>query len=867
MKKLVIFLLLSLVHVARAQDGNIPTLESKMLKGEITMIEYFQFKNDPEAKEYMQRTQVSREYYDNTGKLIKKEDEGGGKKLRAEYIPNKKGKLKEVRHVDLFTGDVFKTTVYTYKKGNLFSIAEKTDGVTTKVELKRNKKGEVIQKSYYKADTLTTNEFYDYDEQGRVTHLWYKAVGEPVRRLSRAFVYEDRDSLLRTITYYQRVSDSLKITTDDIVETKRQIFRAMGSSKKATSDLVTHTSYEDDESGNWIKAEVVNHLHERTNLVFRKIHYADGRITGRSSLGKNDHVARFFKAQNGTYLNLDGKSIGNEVKYVKVNGTRDWLAYHGASQANIVLKGWEDYGQTSWREADVLTYGEDKLLWKHDISFNVFYKGLSRFVGARYDFQGDMIFYDNSKGQSFLAKDYKNEYYDKHLGIAEPMDGNVFWYKTEGTKYITIRKGKTITGVGRLDGEGNGIVDYEAAKEQYFLKNFTEAPYQQLFTAVVKPLSLEVTMEDVDGGLLYSKETREKEGKKSGVFWLKTQSGRSLQKEVTTKSPYKSESRYVYYPPLNAWIEMTDYEKVENVKDAPARLVTAGVDTVCISSSGKWLWFYAKGERIVKKSASYTMRLEGEDLSRLLIYDSAANKSFSTSYPKGEGVHISPMSTLPKSYGNAYIFKYSNGNATLLVKGTIIEDEAHTAELLDNDLLYLTGDANNTAYLTKGFVQAKAGDFIVARQLSEEERKAYLDRIAERQNKAAASSSSQLNYPEITRPKDDWMQRIDNCGKNEGCIAQTIAQMGEVCKKAGWTKEKTLATMVPYFVAIADQDKKLLHSVTMKVDEAYLGVINEESFPKELKQYIREESQRIVNDYVKKNGAPQIKTLPYKKKN
>ena len=142
MKKLVIFLLLSLVHVARAQDGNIPTLDSKMLKGEITMIEYFQFKNDPEAKEYMQRTQVSREYYDNTGKLIKKEDEGGGKKLRAEYIPNKKGKLKEVRHVDLFTGDVFKTIVYTYKKGNLFSIAEKTDGVTTKVELKRNKKGD-----------------------------------------------------------------------------------------------------------------------------------------------------------------------------------------------------------------------------------------------------------------------------------------------------------------------------------------------------------------------------------------------------------------------------------------------------------------------------------------------------------------------------------------------------------------------------------------------------------------------------------------------------------------------------------------------------------------------------------------------------
>lgn len=246
-----------------------------------------------------------------------------------------------------------------------------------------------------------------------------------------------------------------------------------------------------------------------------------------------------------------------------------------------------------------------------------------------------------------------------------------------------------------------------------------------------------------------------------------------------------------------------------------------------------------------------------------VFYDQSEERSYKISYPSDSNFYVIDPQPIPPSHNHAYIFRTTEKNFVMIEKGVLTRDQTIRSRELGNDLVRMikAGDGVK-GYLFKGYKNAGMSELIPASAMTDAELKEAWAKAGEALKEAGAATAS----AEVKVPDDKWMSAINRCGNNAVCIADLVDQMGQAITKEGFNKEDMNGALVPYLVGVGNQSKDRLYEVFMKLKSDYVGTMSHKTFPKELKSYIRGKSMAVVQDYEKKYGKAEIKTVPYKKK-
>ncbi|GEM_PF-1955543 len=321
-----------------------------------------------------------------------------------------------------------------------------------------------------------------------------------------------------------------------------------------------------------------------------------------------------------------------------------------------------------------------------------------------------------------------------------------------------------------------------------------------------------------------------------------------------------------------ATYRLYDYFSGEMVLGGKVEKVVGTEDLKALKWNKSNVYLSIGGELRKDVARTWITQNASDKIYKEVFYDKSEGKSYSVSYPSDSSFYLVDIEELPTSHNDAYLFRINEKNFFMVEKGKRTSNSGTRSRVLGDHLVRMIPDGDGVkGYIFRGYKTAKLFDLIPAAAMSDSELESAWAKAGEElkssaPNLASNSAGKGLKYPEIRRPNNDWTKLIDKCGTDAGCLSNAMNRLGSGYKDMGNTDQQVLTKLVPYFVYISDKSQKLLFDVFMKIDAKYTGVASDKTFPVELKKFIKEESQRMVDEYVKKNGAPKVKTVPYKGK-
>ena len=391
-----------------------------------------------------------------------------------------------------------------------------------------------------------------------------------------------------------------------------------------------------------------------------------------------------------------------------------------------------------------------------------------------------------------------------------------------------------------------GIISLESDLEAY-IKEFGIDP--GLKKSEVEELSKGNPLTfDREGNMLYVRDSKGNDiGHKFSWFVTKGTGDDLIAYDSVAKNTYRI---YGFY----ANQDITDGKVKKVVSAHEFRALKWGKSSIYLSMNG-----------IFQKDVSRSFITQNpEDKTWVeVFYDQSEAASYQLSYPSDSNFYVLNPEVIPPSHNHAYVFRTNQKNFVMIEKGVLVRNKQIRSRVLGNDLLrMIPHEGGVKGYLFKGYKSADMLELIPALAMTDDQLKAAWEKAGEELKEQGPESS----MASALAPNDKWMSAINQCGTNVACTVKLINELATAARNSGKVDQEVTALLVPYMAAIGKKNREHLFNVVMKVDAKYTGVMLQPNFPKDLKDFIKKRSSQTVDDYIQKNGKPQIKTTANKKK-
>ncbi|MGW8121073.1 hypothetical protein ACV07N_00325 [Roseivirga echinicomitans] len=721
MKNLIYLLFMVFAFSAKAQNLKPTILKSIGVKGKATAIEsvYYDF----DANNGLQKAVIEIEKFDKNGNRISlnRNELLTGKKLDYSYELDKKGNLLAEQVVDGTTGLTIRSAKYDYKKGLVATTTQVEDTTTTVKNYIYNGEDQIIEVEVIENGEVKGVLYNEWDEKNRIIKVSQKLSSRDTITVNSVFEYKEEGT--NDVISETRTSSNerfLIVTlTDKVTELKVQ-----ESTKDLGNNQLNINNYYNvkDANGSWVKAEILNDQFTRINLVLRKITYADGQITGRTEMLREDDRAQYIRqsysqarvAYNGKVVPMTSPNL--------ISGTNDYMAYIVSDSATVVLKGYGgNSSQTTWHEADIVSNNPDDIFWAaHPNNLTVFVKGLTiNYLGkTTYNVGPNSINHLEERKKSFLAI---NPGPEEKAGLrkAELLDHNDFWGKMSDSTYALVSNG---VGVGVIkqsvmpDG-GRMINTYYG---WYFLPDF-DSKYDNgkpgdIYVAehLEEPMKqLKVHYPSINfNSFVYDKLN-------ANEYQLKTVDGTKVNSlaERSTRTP--DAKLITYFSLTQEYLWMEGYYEKNNSQEylnQPVTVLSKGHESIYyLYNDKKNITYFARGKRLTESNFGSTRLKSGETKYAAIVYDSISEISYTMQYDLSEKKLIGPMKEMPYSAIKAYIVKKDDGGWVVFLRGKGVDNYDYSIKD-NNDVVHFYTNALGVvkAYRFKDFEGLKVGEFLNA---------------------------------------------------------------------------------------------------------------------------------------------------------
>lgn len=741
MKAKIILLLLSIAVSGVAQDLEVPTLESKGIKGKVKTIEWYNY----QFVENQGLTYVKKdvETYDDKGRLstIVSHLVTNNQTYKYVYTLDKKGLLEEMKIVNPSNNLALQTTSYEYKKG----LVTKTTQVQSPNSVERTYEYDnydnLISVEVKQNGTVQLNEYYELDAEGRRTKISRKLPNQAEASVASTFTYEAKDGQLITKEKRNTEQGEFEIIKYTDVASKRDLreeTKKISTGQQGTNNQI----FEEDEQGNWIKGEIIDDQFGRSRLIIRKIIYADGTETGRTSMkSPDDDRGQFIRKYAQMQLAINGKIVYGGTAH-DIPHSNDRITYVTATSSWFLLKNYDsNSNMTSWGEAQIITNAPGAVLYTAGSysGVDVYQNGKKLLVGitttsdySGYEIGPSMVGYiRGGANQAFVA-----EHPEKHKGeviVAELMDRDYYWGKASDSTYVVAAFGRSVGIQKQLeDKDGNKLVNNSSEGNFYwyflpdFRKKFNEGKTGDVFQAryLIDPLKeiRDDKLINADfSGFVYDKLA-------NGNYRLKSKDGSAVTYIASKSVKTPDDELLVYFPLTRQYLRMDGFYTLENGKEFNNQKVTAMLDSSAYAfylyNDGKSILFYEPDARMSKYQFNAHKLDNNEKVYGALLYDSVANVSYGMGYDLDGTQKMGPMNKLPYNTGNVYLLKLKANRWVIFEKGAKVADYDFSKFSKDQtEVIHFYKDEKGKvrAYRFPNFDEAKPGGFIYANHLQDSE--------------------------------------------------------------------------------------------------------------------------------------------------
>lgn len=741
MKWRILLILLCLAVSGVAQDLEVPTLESKGIKGKVKTIEWYNYQYvENQGITYVKKDV---ETYDEAGRLstIMSHLVTNNQTYKYVYTVDKKGLLTEMKIVNPANNLALQTTSYEYKKGLVSKTTQVQSPNTVERTYEYDNNDHLIAMEVKQNGTVQLNEYYEVDSEGRRTKLSRKLPNQAEQSVVSTYTYETKDGQL--ITKEKRNTDQgeYEITKYTDVASKRDLreeTKKIGTSQQGLNNQI----FEDDERGNWIKGEVIDEQFGRSRLVLRRIIYADGTETGRTSMkSPDDDRGQFIRKYSQMQLAVNGKIVYSGTAH-NVPNSNDRITYVSATNSWFLLKGYDsNTNMTAWAEAEIITNTPGAVLYTANTSggIDVFQNGKKLLVGtttyndySSYNIGGSIVVYVRGDiNQTFVAEHPEN--YPGVITIAELSDEDYYWGKASDSTYVMAAFGRSVGIQKQLeDRDGNklaynlsGVVDYWYSLPN-FREHFNEGKVGDIFPAsyLYDPLKeiKEKKLINVDlSGFVYDRLA-------NGNYRLKSKDG-SVVTSIASKTVKTPDEQLLgYFPLTKQYLRMDGFYSLESGKEFTNQKVSVMLEgspnAYYVYNEGKSIVFYEPDARMSKYQFNSHKLDNNKRIYGALLYDSVSNVSYGMKYDLDGPMGMGPMNRLPYNTGNVYLLKLEANRWVIFEKGAKVDNYDFSKFSKDKtEVIHFYKDDKNKvrAYQFPAFDEAKPGDFIYANNLQDSE--------------------------------------------------------------------------------------------------------------------------------------------------
>lgn len=776
MKTRLVLLLLSIAIHGIAQDLEVPSLESKGIKGKVKTIEWYNY----QFVENQGLTYVKKdvETYDEEGRLstIMSHLITNNQTYKYVYTVDKKGLLTEMKIVNPANNLALQTTSYEYKKGLVSKTTQVQGPNSVEKTYEYDNNGQLISVEVKQNGTVQLNEYYEVDAEGRRTKISRRLPNQAETSVVSTFTYEKKDGEFITKEKRNTEQGEYEITKYSDIISKRDLRE---EAKRVGSNLEGFTSqlFEDDAHGNWIKGEVIDDQFGRSRLVIRKIIYADGTETGRTAMkSPDDDRGQFIRQYSQMQLLVNGKIEYSGPAYELPN-TDDRLTYVSKSNTWYLLKGYDQNRKmTKWAEAEVLTGEPGAILYSEGAegSIEVYKNGRKLTEGtattsdySQYNIGSSAVVYvRGGVNKTFVAE--QPEELKGTLGIAQLADEAYHWGKASDSTYILTAFGRSV-GIEKQfeDQDGNKLVNNRINSYYYwylmpeFRKHFDEGKPGDIFPArlLLDPLKeiKENKLVNVDfTGFVYDKLA-------NGNYRLKTKDGNTVISIASKSVKTPDDQLLVYFPLTKQYLRMDGYYSLEKGKEHINQNVTilleGNMNAYYIYNEGKSITFYEPDARMSKYQFNSHKLDNNERVFGAVLYDSVANVSYGMNYDLDANEKMGALNKLPYNSGNVYLLKLEADRWVIFEKGAKVGDYDFSKFNSDRTAVihfYMDENERVRAYQFPGFDEALPGDFIYASFLQDSEVKELLTELDIDPNLKATGTKTGLGNLEFNKTEEHF---------------------------------------------------------------------------------------------------------------
>ena len=741
MKWRILLIMLCAALSGVAQDLEVPTLESKGIKGKVKTIEWYNYQYAENQGLIYVKKDV--ENYDDEGRLstIMSHLVTNNQTYKYVYTVDKKGLLTEMKIVNPSNNLALQTTSYEYKKGLVTKTTQVQSPNSVEKTYEYDNNDHLIAMEVKQNGTIQLNEYYEVDSEGRRTKLSRKLPTQAEQSVVSTYTYETKDGQL--ITKEKRSTDQgeYEITKYTDVASKRDLREE--TKKVSTSQQgFNNQIFEDDERGNWIKGEVIDDQFGRSRLVLRKIIYADGTETGRTAMkSPEDDRGQFFRKYTQMQLAVNGKIASSSAAYDLAN-TNDRIAYVAANYSWYLLKGYDDNSNmTSWGEAEVIKASPGAVIYASNAAggVDVFQNGKKLIEGSTtyseysgYTIGSSVVGYVRGDINKSFVAEHPEELKGK-VAVAELSDEDYYWGKASDSTYVMAAFGRSVGIQKQLeDKDGNKLVNNQSGSAYYwyympdFRKHFNESKVGDIFPAsyLIDPLKeiREKKLIHVDfSGFVYDKLA-------NGNYRLKAKDG-SVVTYIASKSvKTPDEQLLAYFPLTKQYLRMDGFYSLESGKEFTNQKVSVMLDSSAhayyLYNEGQSIVFYEPDQRMSKYKFNSHKLDNNERLYGALLYDSVANISYGMNYDLDAAMRMGSMNRLPYNLANVYLLKLKANRWVIFEKGEKVSD--YDFSMFNNDetevIHFYKGENGKVrAYQFPDFDEIEPGGFIYANHLQDNE--------------------------------------------------------------------------------------------------------------------------------------------------
>ncbi|MEM1320508.1 MAG: hypothetical protein AAGG75_09635 [Bacteroidota bacterium] len=335
---------------------------------------------------------------------------------------------------------------------------------------------------------------------------------------------------------------------------------------------------------------------------------------------------------------------------------------------------------------------------------------------------------------------------------------------------------------------------------------------------------------------------------------------------------------FVYYPPTQSVIELTNYQKAANNQRSDAQILSSNLSQYVFNNEQGNYWFMKEGKAIPNNH--FTKVELTHDY--FVVSFKEEGKSYAIKWPKDKKQNfVRPFQALPPTHNNTYWYSYQledgqgkdfvffehgkivRANDTSLYRGILKDGE---------DLILMTV---NNRYRLKNWQEVGVDTLLRTYAVSELEYEQamanYLDQLAKREEAKAAKQAQTAEVakqPQATTAARPTGANQNNfgCYSSIACLNGKAVQQYKAALATGQSTEQAYEQMAQVFETVYQNKKELSFDMMMKIDGQYTMGLTK-ALPAEVRAYIRQRSSQAVNQHVKKYGAPKIKTVPYQPKN